>query len=116
NYAHTSAPLWSMEQTNGDAASGVTFPSAYGSTGTKPTTGTWTHLVGVYDSSDSGIKLYVNGSLAGSGTNTSAWSASGPLTIGRALYAGKNTDQLPGSVANVQVYPRTLSATEVTSL
>ncbi|SCD50642.1 intein C-terminal splicing region [Streptomyces sp. TverLS-915] len=116
NYAHTSAPLWSMEQTNGDAASGVTFPSAYGSTSTKPTTGTWTHLVGVYDSSDSGIKLYVNGSLAGSGTNTSAWSASGPLTIGRALYAGNSTDQLPGSVANVQVYPRTLSASEVTSL
>lgn len=116
NYAHTGAPLWSMEETNSDAASGVTFPAAYGSATAKPTANTWIHLVGVHDATNGAIKLYVDGTLAGSGTNATPWNAGGPMTIGRAKYAGKATDALPGSVADVQVYQRALTAAEVTAL
>ncbi|GAA2882278.1 hypothetical protein GCM10010524_13610 [Streptomyces mexicanus] len=113
NYAHTSAPLWSMEQTSTDA-SGTTFPAAYSTA--KPTSGEWTQLVGVYDAATGAVKIYVNGTLSGSGTNTAPWKATGPLTIGQAKYAGNPTDLLPGAVSDVQVYQRALSATEVTSL
>ncbi|WP_316743236.1 LamG-like jellyroll fold domain-containing protein [Streptomyces sp. MK7] len=113
NYAHTSAPLWSMEQTSKDA-SGTSFPAAYSTA--VPTTGDWTQLVGVFDASTGAVKIYVNGTLSGSGTDTTPWNATGPLTIGQAKYAGSATDFLPGGVSNVQVYQRALSATEVSSL
>ncbi|UXY20240.1 LamG domain-containing protein [Streptomyces cynarae] len=113
NYAHTSAPLWSMEQTSKDASS-PSFPAAYSTSA--PTSGAWTHLVGVYDSTTGAVKLYVNGALAGSGSNTTPWSATGPLTIGQDKYAGSATDLLPGAVSDVQTYPRALSASEVSSL
>ncbi|MET8243117.1 LamG-like jellyroll fold domain-containing protein [Streptomyces sp. NPDC005202] len=113
NYAHTSAPLWSMEQTSKDA-SGATFPAAYSTA--EPTSGDWTHLVGVYDAATGAVKIYVNGTLSGSGTNTTPWGATGPLTIGQAKYAGSPTDFLPGAVSNVQVYQRALSSTEISSL
>ncbi|MFF8592679.1 LamG-like jellyroll fold domain-containing protein [Streptomyces sp. NPDC015220] len=113
NYAHTSAPLWSMEQTSKDA-SGATFPAAYSTA--VPTTGDWTQLVGVFDASTGTVKIYVNGTLSGSGTNTTPWNATGALTIGQAEYAGAATDLLPGATSNVQVYQRALSATEVSSL
>ncbi|MGW5658681.1 LamG-like jellyroll fold domain-containing protein [Streptomyces sp. NPDC003758] len=114
NYAHTNAPLWGLVDTSKDATS-PTFPAAYSSGAA--TSNTWTHLVGVYDSTTSAMKLYVNGTLSGSGgTNTTPWAATGPLTIGQDKYAGATSDALPGSVSNVQVYQRALSASEVSSL
>ncbi|MFL4949989.1 LamG-like jellyroll fold domain-containing protein [Streptomyces sp. MMS24-I31] len=113
NYTHTSAPMWSLLDTSKDAAS-PSFPGVW-STAT-PSANTWTHLVGVYDASSGAIKLYVNGTLSGSGTNTTPWNATGPLTIGQDKYAGSAGDPLPGAVSNVQVYQRALSGSEVTSL
>ncbi|MFJ2631624.1 LamG-like jellyroll fold domain-containing protein [Streptomyces sp. NPDC087422] len=113
NYAHTSAPLWSMEQTSADTAA-PTFPSAYSTA--VPKTNTWTHVVGVYNVANGASQIYVNGALSGSGTNTAPWSANGPLTIGAGKYNGAPTDFLPGAVSNVQVYPRALTGTEVNTL
>ncbi|MFD8915083.1 LamG-like jellyroll fold domain-containing protein [Streptomyces sp. NPDC059575] len=113
NYAHTGAPLWSMEQTSKDA-SGTSFPAAYSSA--VPASGAWTHLVGVFDASTGSIKIYVNGILSGSGTNATPWSATGPLTIGQAKYAGGSTDLLPGAVSDTQVYQRALSVSDISSL
>ncbi|MFC3572807.1 LamG-like jellyroll fold domain-containing protein [Streptomyces yaanensis] len=113
NYAHSSAPLWSMNQTSKDA-SGATFPAAYSTA--VPASGAWTHLVGVYNASNGAIQVYVNGTLSGSGTNSTPWAATGPLTIGQTKYAGSSADLLPGAVSNVQVYQRALSASEVSSL
>lgn len=113
NYAHTGAPLWSMEQTDGDTAA-PSFPSAYATA--VPTSGTWTHLVGVYNVATGTSQIYVNGALSGTGTNTTPWNATGPLTIGAGKYQGTAMDFLPGSVSNVQVYPRALSGSDVTAL
>src|SRR6185437_1586961 len=55
---------------------------------TAPTTGTWTHLVGEYNSSTGAMSLYVNGAAAGSATDTTPFAANGPLAIGRGKYNG----------------------------
>ncbi|MDF3301636.1 LamG-like jellyroll fold domain-containing protein [Streptomyces tropicalis] len=113
NYAHTSAPMWSMLDTSKDA-SGATFPGAYATA--TPSANTWTHLVGEYDAATGAVKLYVNGSLSGSTTNTTPWNATGPLSVGQDKYAGNADDALPGAVSDVQVYQRALSDSEITSL
>ncbi|MFI1175166.1 LamG-like jellyroll fold domain-containing protein [Streptomyces melanogenes] len=113
NYAHTNAPLWSMEQTSTDAA-GTSFPAAYSTA--KPVAGTWTHVVGVYNATNGAVQVYVNGTLSGSATNSAPWSAHGPLMIGAAKYGGGVVDALPGGVSNVQVYQRAFTSTDVTSL
>lgn len=114
NYAHNGAGTWAVTNASNDAT-GPAFPAAY-STGAAPTVGAWTHLVDVYNAATGAIDLYVNGALAGTGTDTTPWNASGPLTIGADKYNGAADDLLPGSVANVQAYPRALSASEVTGL
>ncbi len=54
---------------------------------------------------------------AGSGTDTAPWTGTGPLSIGGTEKAdGTTSDIIAGSVGDVQVYQRALSATDVTSL
>ncbi|GKQ33691.1 LamG-like jellyroll fold domain-containing protein [Streptomyces sp. A012304] len=101
------------------ASSDTTSPSAFSdaTASTAAPLGTWTHLVGVFDASNGSMKLYVNGAQAGSATNTSPWTGTGPLSIGGTRTAGGTTsDVVAGSVGDVQVYQRALSATEVNSL
>ena len=81
-----------------------------------PALNTWTHLVGVFDSSTGAMSLYVNGTLAGTATDTTPFNASGPLAIGRAKFNGNPVDFFPGSIGNVQVYSRALSPSEISTL
>ncbi|WP_406170089.1 LamG-like jellyroll fold domain-containing protein [Streptomyces sp. NBC_00996] len=82
-----------------------------------PTLNTWTHLVGVFDSTNGSMKLYVDGQLAGSGTDASPWTGTGPLAIGGAKRAGGTVSNVvDGSVSNVQVYQRALDSSDVSSL
>ncbi|WP_342748541.1 LamG-like jellyroll fold domain-containing protein [Streptomyces thermovulgaris] len=81
------------------------------------TTGTWTHLAGVYDQAAGTLKLYVNGSQAGTTTAfTSPWEATGPLQIGRRLYKGTYGENAQGSIADVQVYSEALTASQVSAV
>ncbi|WP_307043570.1 LamG-like jellyroll fold domain-containing protein [Streptomyces achromogenes] len=101
------------------AGSDVASPSAFydATASTAAPLNTWTHLVGVFDSANGSMKLYVNGAQAGSATNTSPWTGTGPLTVGGTKTAGGATsDVVNGEVGDVQVYQRALSATDVTSL
>ncbi|MFF4356528.1 LamG-like jellyroll fold domain-containing protein [Streptomyces sp. NPDC001604] len=101
------------------------FPTAEGDTGTGKI-GTWTHLVATYrapvagDPSTGVMALYQNGSLMGTATNLSPqYDSSLPLTIGGCVNSAAATTPylaFPGSVADVHVYPRTLTATEVGAL
>ncbi|MFI7385966.1 LamG-like jellyroll fold domain-containing protein [Streptomyces sp. NPDC049813] len=82
-----------------------------------PALNTWTHLVGVFDSANGSMKLYVDGKLAGSGTNAKPWTGQGPLTVGGAKRTdGTVSNVVAGSVANAQTYQRALTAGDVTSL
>ncbi|WP_233273587.1 LamG-like jellyroll fold domain-containing protein [Streptomyces broussonetiae] len=101
------------------------FPTAEGDPGSGPV-GTWTHLVAAYrapvagNSSTGSMALYQNGTLMGTATNLSPqYDSSMPLTIGGCVNSASATTPylaFPGSVADVHVYPRTLSATEVSAL
>ncbi|MEU6509729.1 LamG-like jellyroll fold domain-containing protein [Streptomyces sp. NPDC046942] len=101
------------------------FPTAEGDPNSAPV-GTWTHLVAAYRApvsgkSDTGsMALYQNGTLMGTATNLSPqYDSSMPLTIGGCINSASATTPymaFPGSVADVHVYPRTLSATEVSAL
>jgi RHS repeat-associated protein len=91
-------------------------PSATAQSTAAPTLNSWTQLVGVYDAADGRMTLYVNGAAQGTATDTTPIAASGSLAIGRSKYNGATEAPLSGSVAQVQVYQRPLSAADVSSL
>ena len=105
---------WSFTTASADSSS----PTYYGAhQTTKPAVGTWTHLVGVFNASNGAMSLYVNGSLAETATDPSPWTGSGPLTIGGDETAGGTRSAFfKGQVADVQVYQRALSGSEVSTL
>jgi hypothetical protein len=78
--------------------------------------GQWYHLVGVRDTSAGTLKLYVNGTLAGSTSSCVAPTATGNTVIGRAKYGGNQVDFWRGAIDQVHVYDRALTDTEVTQL
>jgi Concanavalin A-like lectin/glucanases superfamily len=101
----------------GTDTGGATQASAHASSA--PALNTWTHLVGVFDSPTRLMSLYVNGTLAGTATNTSPnpWNATGPLTIGAVkLAGGASNNYFGGSISDVQTYSRALTASEVTQM
>jgi hypothetical protein len=81
-----------------------------------PVLGQWYHLVGVRDHTSNTVKLYVNGALAGSTAAGTDGQATGPLTIGKAKYAGQDTDFWNGAIDDVRIVGRALSDTEVAAL
>jgi hypothetical protein len=85
-------------------------------TGLAPTTGTWYHLVGVYDASAGTVSLYVNGTLQGSASYTSAWKATGTTQIGSAWWSGNEVDWVNGQIDDVHFYNRALTTTEISEL
>ncbi|MEV0274754.1 LamG-like jellyroll fold domain-containing protein, partial [Hamadaea sp. NPDC050747] len=81
-----------------------------------PTLNAWTHLVGVYNAANGQMTLYANGTAQGTATDTTPIAANGPLVIGRERYNGANDLPFNGSIGNVQVYQRVLTAAEVSTL
>jgi hypothetical protein len=79
-------------------------------------TQTWTHLTGVYDAQGNQLRLYVNGTLAGSATRPGVWNASGPLTIGHVRAGGAPTNFWNGDIAEVRVWDRVLSTPEISPM
>jgi len=73
----------------------------------------WTHLVGVYDAPDHQLRLYVNGVLQGTATDSSPFAATGALAIGRGLFGGIPTDWFNGAANQIEVYDVALTAAEV---
>jgi hypothetical protein len=114
--------MFQTTTTNDDNAD---FPTAEGDNNSGPV-GTWTHLVATYrapvagDSSTGTMALYQNGTLMGTAKNLSPqYDSSLPMTVGGCVNsASASTPYLafPGSVADVHVYPRTVSGTEVSAL
>ncbi|WP_327234772.1 LamG domain-containing protein [Streptomyces sp. NBC_01317] len=73
----------------------------------------WVHLAGTYNSGTDELSLYVNGAVAGSVPYTQPWSARRGLQIGAGSYAGAQASFFPGTVDDVRLYDKPLSATEV---
>jgi hypothetical protein len=81
-----------------------------------PTTGAWTHLVGMYDAGAKQLRLYVNGVLDGTATLMTPWTSNGAVQIGRNWYGGHADAYWPGLVDDAQVWNRLLSDAEVQAL
>lgn len=79
-----------------------------------PELGRWYHVVGVRSGDE--IKLYVDGKLAATSAAGTADVSTGALSVGRAKWSGGNTDFWNGSVDQVAVYDKALTADEVSAL
>ncbi|KUL33810.1 hypothetical protein ADL22_31850 [Streptomyces sp. NRRL F-4489] len=76
----------------------------------------WAHLVGMYDGAAKVLRLYVNGKLAGETPYATAWNARRGLQLGAGSYNGVPGAFFPGTVDELQIFDRPLSAAEVTQL
>ncbi|MGQ4385536.1 LamG domain-containing protein [Streptomyces sp. SAS_270] len=98
---------WSMRVLADDG----TFREAKAKTATPRSV--WTHVVGVHDADTKKISLYLNGKLQTTVDAGTAWKATGPLQIGRGMYADAYTDYLQGSADEVAVWQRALAPAEI---
>lgn len=74
------------------------------------TAGSWTYLVGTYNSADGNMSLYVNGDIAVSSLSSLGdFSNSEPLEIGQFQY----NDPFNGEIDEVMIFNRTLNSTEI---
>lgn len=106
---------WTFNRHSADVTS-PTIVRTYSGT-SAVTTGTWTHLTGVYDQSAGALKLYVNGAQSGTtAAFTSPWEATGPLQLGRRLYQGAYGENTQGQIADVQVYGEALTAAQISAV
>jgi hypothetical protein len=80
-----------------------------------PTLGHWYHLAGVRDHATGEIRLFVDGKRVATTTAGPDVVSTGPLSVGRAKYAGGKTDYWSGSVDQVHAYDRALSDEEIAS-
>ena len=80
------------------------------------TPGVWTHVVGVNDGIT--LKLYINGTLVNTGTGLSTYNTGGPVRIGGDAEVNESSPRFtfPGSIDDVRIYNRALSAGEVAQL
>nr|WSW68819.1 polymorphic toxin type 24 domain-containing protein [Streptomyces sp. NBC_00995] len=109
---YSTAYGWTFNRHSEDASAPVIVRASSGTAAV--TTGTWTHLTGVYDKEAAQIRLYVNGVQAGTSTAfTTPWDATGPLQIGRRIPGKENTN---GALSDIQVYGEALTAAQVTAL
>ncbi|MER6401197.1 LamG-like jellyroll fold domain-containing protein [Kitasatospora sp. NPDC001603] len=117
-YYSSGAHAFAFGHAHADDTAGA-FTSAYGPTtgALAPKTNTWYHLVGVYDADSADLRLYVDGSLAGTAEYAgTVWNATGPLQLGRRLYMGAYGEYAAGQIADVQLFPEALTPIGVSSL
>ncbi|MFC4503263.1 MULTISPECIES: LamG domain-containing protein [Streptomyces] len=89
------------------------------STGISVVKDQWVLLTGVYDAQKTGgpqLQLYINKDLKASTARRSVWKSYGPLQIGRATAKSGYNDNFTGDLAEVRVFDRVVSATEVSEL
>ncbi|MET7711856.1 LamG domain-containing protein [Streptomyces sp. NPDC005407] len=82
----------------------------------EPELGLWYHLVGTYSHSDSMLRIYVDGVLAGSVRARNPERPAGNLVIGRGNFKGRTVDVWAGAITDVHAYDRALSPGDVAVL
>ncbi|MFE7215521.1 LamG-like jellyroll fold domain-containing protein [Streptomyces sp. NPDC057611] len=82
----------------------------------EPQAGKWYHLVGSYSHRDGALRIYVDGTEAGSTRACNGEVPTGNLVIGRGKYNGGPVDHWTGAIADVHAYDRALSGAEAASL
>ncbi len=103
---------WSAMMLPADSSTYTTDYTAVSNTGAV-TTNTWVHLAAVYDPTSADLRLYVNGVPAGTLSDTSAWAATGALTVGRSLFTDSQVDYFSGRIDDVRTYDHALTDTGI---
>ncbi|MFC8454523.1 LamG-like jellyroll fold domain-containing protein [Kitasatospora sp. NPDC057223] len=101
---------WSFTTFSQDLVTGFSWQQATGTAAA--TANRWTHLTGVYDAVNKQVRLYVDGALAAQGAAPVSFAARGPLEAGRLRYMGNYVDPWKGSLDELKVWDRSLSAAE----
>ncbi|MGW4232743.1 LamG-like jellyroll fold domain-containing protein [Streptomyces sp. NPDC004980] len=78
--------------------------------------GVWTHLVGVFDNTSKQLKLYVDGTQAGTAPFTGPWDARGKTILGAASHFGTTENFFPGDLDEVQLFDYQLTDDQVARL
>ncbi len=111
-YYSAAAQQWAFAQYTADSTdAGITRVTQ--PVGAKAYAGEWAHLVGVHDTDDNTLTLYVNGTKAGSVTQNSPFYADRSMYIGVGDFGGAKQYHFPGTVDDVRVQDRPVSAEEV---
>ncbi|MFF3333827.1 LamG-like jellyroll fold domain-containing protein [Streptomyces sp. NPDC002888] len=106
---------WAFNQYSADTASATPVRAMQSAAG-GVTAGQWVHLVGTYSTSNNVLSLYVNGALAGTTTYSTPWDARRGLQIGAGSYNGAPGSFFPGTIDDVRIFEKPLSANEVSGL
>ncbi|WP_329568476.1 LamG-like jellyroll fold domain-containing protein [Kitasatospora sp. NBC_01266] len=112
------AHSWAFAINSADATTN-SMTAIYGpnSGSSSPQTGVWAQVAGVYNAGTQQMQLYVNGTLAASGAYTgTTWNAAGALQVGRDMSSGSYTNYANGSISDLQVYQRALTADEAATI
>ncbi|NBM18085.1 LamG-like jellyroll fold domain-containing protein [Streptomyces sp. GC420] len=103
---------WAFNQYSADSPTAVPV-RALQPTGTVARAGEWVHLVGVHDTVADTLTLYVNGAYAGSSTLEGSFYAGQSMYIGAGSYSGALDSYFPGTIDDVRLLSRPVSADEV---
>ncbi|MET9787271.1 LamG-like jellyroll fold domain-containing protein [Streptomyces canus] len=106
---------WAFNQYSADTASATPVRAMQAAAGGAKA-GEWVHLVGVYGLGAQQLSLYVNGTPAGTAAYSTPWDARRGLQIGAGSYSGSPGGFFPGTIDDVRMYEKPLSATEVSNL
>jgi hypothetical protein len=110
---NTGSKGWAFSFASNDTTS-YTLNTAGSSAGTA--TNAWTHVVGVYNAATHAAQLYVNGSLAASGSGITNWNATGPLLLGAAKTGGTLGNYFPGTISGAAAWNYALTGAQVSAL
>lgn len=110
----SAAKSWAFGRSSADLAG----PQWVTAADPKPAlTHAWTHLVGIYNSDQHTMILYVNGAPVGIRSGVSGWQATGKITLGASLDPTGNPHQdLDGDLNDVQVFSSALTLPQVEAL
>ncbi|HEX4221054.1 MAG TPA: LamG domain-containing protein, partial [Pseudonocardiaceae bacterium] len=105
--------VWSFSRTETDGMNPTVVDRAESTTPAQANT--WTLLTGTFDIGSAVMNLYVDGAFAAQSADPNPISSPGPLVIGHG-FDGAANNFVTGDIADVQVYQRALSATDVHDL
>ncbi|MGE6737098.1 LamG-like jellyroll fold domain-containing protein, partial [Streptomyces sp. NPDC059900] len=103
---------WAVNQYSADAADATPI-RAMQPDGASAYVGEWVQLVGVHDTVANTLTLYVNGARAGSVPLAGAFYADQSMYLGAGSYSGEVKNHFPGSIDDVRLLDRPVSAEEV---
>ncbi|WP_375423216.1 fibronectin type III domain-containing protein [uncultured Friedmanniella sp.] len=109
----TDGGRWAFNRSSADVASPVYAAS---NSTAAAVSGTWYHLVGVYDSVAKTLTLYVNGVKQASVSYTTGWNATGNFIIGRGKVGGAAVGFWNGAIDDVRAYSYVLDDAAVAAL